>query len=107
MSIFKLKSIEKKFISISPSMISSKDESRILEMVPSSLNDPLDFWRQITFIIFPSPTGPFSFSFLMLVDTGSDVFWFIGDEDPNDMADVAEDKQFDMSQDFIIMGAPH
>ena len=43
----------------------------------------------------------------MFVDTGSGVFWFIGDEDPKDMADVAEDKQSDMSQDFIMMGDPH
>ena len=47
---------------------------RILERVSSSLNDPLDCWRQITFIIFPSPTGPFSFSCLVLLTRARAIF---------------------------------
>jgi len=84
--------------------MSSKEESRILEIVPSNLNDPLDCWRQITFIIFPSPTGPFIISFLMFVDTGLCDFWFIGGVDLNDVADVDEGKQSGTSRDFINMG---
>ena len=42
----------------------------------------------------------------MFVDTGLGDFWFIGGEDLNDMADMAEDKQSGTSLDFIIMGDP-
>jgi len=83
--------------------MSSKEESRILEMAQSNLNEPLDCWRQITFIIFPSPNGPSIFSFLMFVDTGLGDFRFIDGVDLNDVADVAEGKQSGTSRDFIIM----